>query len=513
MRSVNGHRLRPERAGTLGVLSAIALIGSGFLFPAAASPAPGPSAASPVNIRVMEFNIEYGGTVVDFGSIVEAAQAADADVIGVEEGFGNVPRLAKQLGYPYYDVRLQVVSRLPLIDPPGGDGLYLFVEVAPGHVLALANVHLPAGPYSPNLVRRGAKRATILEIERRVRVPAVEPAVAALTGLIDEGVPALLLGDFNAPSRLDWTPETVGLRDQIHYAVDWPVSRFVEEAGFRDTYREAHPDPAANEGLTWPSGRPRPPGAWSPGPHAPADRIDFIYAAGAVQTLGSDLIGESGGPDVTIDVDPWGTDHRAVVSELSVEGGVLPTLVSVGARLVEAGTDQTLTFHGPGGPGQHLVVIPAKVAPSSPVVDEPVPGEIDGAVTIATDGWEPGAYVALLMDGSTVLSRTRFWIEAPGDGPHVSTARRAYRVGQPIGVRWWNAPGARWDWIGVYERGADPNVDSYLTWFYTRSTIQGSGTLDADSEGPWPLRPGRYSVYLLSDDGYEILARGSFVVR
>ena len=243
-------------------LLVIALIGGALAFPMSAS------AATPVVLRVMEFNIEYGGEVVDFDSIVRAAQAADADVIAVEEGFGNIPRLAEALGYPYYDVRSQVISRLPLIDPPGGNGLSLFVQVAPGRVVALSNVHLPAGPYSPNLVRRGAPRSTILEIERRVRVPAVEPSVTALTWC-GSGHPAILLGDFNTPSRLDWTPETVGLREQIHYPVNWPTSRFVEEAGFVDSYRVAHPDPVEDQGLTWPSGRPRPPGEWSPGPTLP----------------------------------------------------------------------------------------------------------------------------------------------------------------------------------------------------------------------------------------------------
>ncbi len=224
------------------------------------------------------------------------------------------------------------------------------------------------------------------------------------------------------------------------------------------------------------------------------------------------MVGEAGGPGVTIAVDPWGSDHRAVVSELSVVGGVPPALVSAGARLVDAGDDQALTFHGAGGPAQHLSVARAH-DPASPVADEPVAGEIDGTVTVPTDGWAPGTYVALLMDGASVQARTRFWIEAPGDGPHVTTSGPVFRAGEPIPVRWWNAPGERWDWIGVYERHADPNVDPYLTWFYTGSTIQGRGTLDADSEGPWPLPPGRYSVYLLADDGYDILARQAFVVR
>ena len=492
---------RPVRG--LSALVACALIGSVFV--------PAASAASPVVLRVMEFNIEYGGEVVDFDSIVRGARAADPDVIAVEEGFGNVPRLAEALDYPYYDVRQQVISRLPLINAPGGSGLYLFVLVAPGEVVALSNVHLPAGPYSPNLVRRGAKRSTILEIERRVRVPAVEPSVTALTSLVDQGIPALLLGDFNTPSRLDWTPETVGLRDQIHYPVNWPTSRFVEESGFVDSYRVAHPDPVVDQGLTWPSGRPRPPGEWSPGPNAPADRIDFIYTAGAIETLGSDVVGESGGPDVTIAVDPWGTDHRAIVSEL-LGGGRRAAHARLGRLATHRVGDRpdadvpwtrrTRSASWCSGSAIRRIRWPTSWCPESSTgrwTSRPMVGR--------------RARTSCISRRSAVLSRTRFWVEAVGDEPHVSAERRIYGVGDPIHVRWWNAPGNRWDWVGVYERGADPNVASYLTWFYTRSTIRGRGTLDAASSGPWPLPSGRYSIYLLADDGYDILARTGFVVR
>ena len=476
--------------------------------------APPPSAfaaSAPVDLRVMEFNIEYGGTVIRFRSMVEAIQAADADVVGIEEGEGNIPRLAKALDYPYYNVRLQIVSRFPLIDPPHGNGLYLFVELSPGQVVALANVHLPAGPYSPNLIRRGAKLKTILQIERSVRVPAVKPAVTALSGLVAHGVPSFLLGDFNAPSRLDWTPETVGLRYQIHYPVDWPVSAFVEHAGFRDSFREANPDPVTDQGLTWPSGRAHVEGVWNPGPHAPADRIDFIYAAGDATTVESETVGDSGGPDVGIGIDPWGTDHRAVVSEFTVSGGAPPTFVAVADRLIDAGVDQQVTFHASDAVGDHVVVIP-RSDPSHPVAHVPTAGATDGTIPIVTDDWTPGEYEAVLQGGDAVLSRIRFWVEAPGDQAHVSTTRANYGVGEPIHVTWSNAPGERWDWVGVYPRGADPNIDTYLTWFYTHTAIHGSGTLDADSSGPWPLPPGSYSVFLLADDGYRVLARARFTV-
>jgi endonuclease/exonuclease/phosphatase family metal-dependent hydrolase len=469
--------------------------------------------AAPVELKVMTFNMEYGGTVVSFHSIVEGVLAADADVVGLEEGFGNVDRLAKAVDYPYYSERLQVISKYPLIDPAGANGLYVLVQIAPGQVVAIGNVHLPSGPYSPNLTRRGAPRSQILEIERRVRVPAVTPSVLALSELAAQDIPVFLTGDFNAPSLHDWTPETVGLRPQITYPVHWPVSAFVESSGFVDSWREVHPDPVTDPGLTWPSERPDVDDSWNPGPHAPQDRIDYVYAAGPVQTLQSELVGESGGPGVTLSVDPWGTDHRAVVSTFSVTPGVPPTFVAVGRRLVGVGDEQQVTFHGTGGADERVAVIRANGDPAAPLFEASTGGSADGTIAVPTAGWEFGTYLALLLDGDQVRSRTRFWVSLPGAKPQVLLSERVFATGESIRVWWANTPGERWDWIGVYERGADPNVASYLTWFYTHASIQGTGVLDADSEGPWPLPAGKYSVYLLADDGYRILARSWFTVR
>ena len=53
---------------------------------------------TPHTFKLMTFNIEYGGTNVCFEKIVEAIQIADPDVVAIEEAFGNIPRLAKELG-------------------------------------------------------------------------------------------------------------------------------------------------------------------------------------------------------------------------------------------------------------------------------------------------------------------------------------------------------------------------------------------------------------------------------
>ena len=500
--------VRRSRRWRVGGATFAVLIAALALGPTTALPAPA-ALAAPVTVRVMEFNIEYGGTLISFESVVEAIQAADADVVALEESWGNVPRVAAELGY-HYNVRLQIVSRYPLIDPPGGRGRYLFVELAPGQVAAIGNVHLPAGPYSPNLIRRGAKRAEILEIERRVRLPAVRPSVEALAALVDRGIPSFLLGDFNAPSHHDWTPATVGQRPHVLYPVRWPVSLYVEGAGFHDSYREAHPDPVTDEGLTWPGGRPKIDG-WNPGPNAPADRIDFVYAAGTVQTLGSELVGEGGGPGVDIAIDPWPTDHRGVVSTFSVQAGTPPTFVAPASRVVEAGDQVTAVFHAPAAAGASIVV-------TRPRDDEPLDRGPDGRRRRRQDrgadaGPRAGCVRALAPDGH----RGALGVSVLGGGAGRRSGRdgraERVRVGEPIRVRWANAPGQRWDWIGVYERGADPNVAYYLTWFYTEASIQGNGLLNEASEGPWPLDPGRYSVYLLSDDGYEILAGAPFRIR
>ena len=85
-------------------------------------------------------------------------------------------------------------------------------------------------------------------------------------------------------------------------------------------------------------------------------------------------------------------------------------------------------------------------------------------------------------------------------------------MGEPIDVSWHAAPANRWDWVGIYRRGADPNIAYYILWLYTDASVEGSIVLDRAANGPWPLKPGKYSVYLLVDDSYEKIAAGNFTV-
>jgi hypothetical protein len=89
------------------------------------------------------------------------------------------------------------------------------------------------------------------------------------------------------------------------------------------------------------------------------------------------------------------------------------------------------------------------------------------------------------------------------------------RPGEAIEVRWSEAPGYRWDWVGVYAEGVKPEAEGQpLLWRHTRATVAGAIRLDGTAEGEgWPLRPGAYRVYLFEDDAYEPRAEARLEVE
>ncbi len=72
----------------------------------------------PLRLKVLEFNIEYGGVHVSFDKVVEAIRRSGADLVAIEEAQGHTLALRSPLGWPYASGRLQVLSKYPLIDPP-----------------------------------------------------------------------------------------------------------------------------------------------------------------------------------------------------------------------------------------------------------------------------------------------------------------------------------------------------------------------------------------------------------
>jgi endonuclease/exonuclease/phosphatase family metal-dependent hydrolase len=488
--------------------------------PTAASAVPAPPSTptpspEPATFSLMDFNIEYGGDEVDFDKVIEAIRLADPVVVALEEAEGNTRKVAEALGWPHLSERSQLVSKLPLIDPPGADGRYEFVEIRPGEVVAVSNVHLPSDPYGPYAVRDGSSVEDVVRLEQETRVPAIQERLDVLPALVTAGIPTFLTGDFNAPSHLDWTEAAVGVRPHVLYPVPWPVSTAIEEAGFRDPYRELHPDPVADPGLTWWAGRP--PIDGYPDPSEPQDRIDIIYAAGPSTTESVRIVGEAGGPQVDIAVDPWGTDHRGVVGEFTVTPAAPTPFVAVDERLVTAGSPLTVRYLGGSDGARTLQVERIGSGAAREAAMDPVSlAEPTGAYIIETAAanLSPGDYEVSLRNGDdVVVATTPFTVAAAGAQPTLTLDAASYKVGDPITASWRDAPGSRWDWIGIYARGADPLVASYLYYVYTGQGVVGSVVIDQNGEGDWPLPAGEYDAHYLLDDGYTSLAVAPFTVE
>jgi endonuclease/exonuclease/phosphatase family metal-dependent hydrolase len=460
-----------------------------------------PAEGEQMRLDLLVYNVEYGG-----GPATDAViRDIDADVVGVLESYERLPEIAERTGYPYYNTSLQLLSKYPILEPSGGDGLYALIEVEPGYVIPFFNVHLDYVEWGPRMLLAGESVDSVVASENEVRTEALERPMAAMAELLDEGYPVFLTGDFNQPSSLDYTAEAVGTRKEITAPVPWPVSEALFDLGFRDSYREIHDDPVAEPAITQ---------------ERSGERIDYVYAAGPSTTRDSKLVGEPGGKDVDIEASPWTSDHRAVLSTFDVAPVAMPTLVAVDARLGDVGDEITVTWSSPDASEVAIVTEGDDPGDSLETLEA---GDARGTAELDTSGWDPGSYEAVLLDAEDAeIARVSFYLRDPGARLELATDKPTYGHGEPIEVAWSDGPANRWDWLGVFRASAaDPEQDDYLIWGYAEGHSAGTvpprtvgeATLGPDSQGaPWPLPPGDYVVHYLLADEYESAGSAEFSV-
>ncbi len=478
-----------------------------------ADPSGAPSSAAaasgePLALSLLVFNVEYGGT-----RATDAVMAdLDADVVAVLESYNRLPKIAEAAGYPYYNVGLQLLSKYPILEPSGADGLYAFIEVRPGEAVAIVNAHLDYVRDGPDRLARGVPVAQVLATEREVRLSSMQTLLPSAVQLMGAEWPVLVTGDFNEPSHLDWTAATADQHGGLG-PMAWPVSEALVEAGLRDAYRSAHPDPVTHPGHTW--------GGVAGNPSTPR-RIDYAYVGGPVEVVSSELVGERGADGVDRGYPRWTSDHRAVYSRLSLVPAPVPTTIALSSRMVTVGDDVTATYRMPEGAARGEVTLTGP-APESNSALYPTSGPT-GEVTAPTADLSPGAYRVALVDATgSELATNELYVRPRDARVDLSTDATTYRQGAPITVRWADGPANRWDWIGVYRANAnDPEKDDYLVWAYTGGhdagavppTTAGELVLGREHQGrPWPLPPGRYTVHYLLTDEYTSVSSTPFTVE
>jgi endonuclease/exonuclease/phosphatase family metal-dependent hydrolase len=480
---------------------ALLLWAAGGSLPAAAT------ADEAVTLRVMTFNVWYGGEQVSLEKIGEAIRAADPDIVGVQEADRNLQRIAEVAGMPYVDERRRLISRWPLFDSGPGirtesgpspysttaldrSALHAWVMVRPGKVVAVSNVHLSSG-----------------SDDAAVRLAEAE-ALAALGRLAADGTPVFLTGDFNSSSHLDLHGARRRGRDDGEDPLDRAVTRFLAEAGLRDSYREAHPDAAARPGFTWSPGAPH--------PLVDADgnrsRIDYVFTGGRSETLASQVVGEIDGPVTDIAVFPWPSDHRAVVSSFRVVPIDAPALVAATPRLVQQGASVLVRTWDPFGPGWTALIVHRGGAPKDALTGvHDMAHDWQRMIPISTIGLSPGDYDALLVgEDGAVLKRSAFTVAVPDARPEIEAVSVATRMGEPIRVRWRGAPGDLRDWIALYRAG-ETDVSQYLGFIYTEAAFAGEAAIVVDRTDS-RIEPGDYELCLLHDESYVVLAKSGITL-
>lgn len=285
-----------------------------------AGPATIAGAQSTTSLRVMSYNIWLGGANAGpLSRTVGVIQTAQADIIGIQERGSNGPAIASALGYHYQSLSgsTAILSRFPIVQTLTYG---VKVQLSPLQEAFVFDVHLAAYPYQPYDIRDGllTTEAQAIAAAQATRGAATTALVNNMSSALASGVPVFLTGDFNEPSHLDWTSEAAAAGMHFGMQVDWPTSSAVVNAGLTDAFRELRPDEIADPAFTWTPGYPAPTVTGD----EVFDRIDFVYYAGnsvtpsLAQTFGYNA--NDGSTDIAIQ--PYPSDHRAVVVEFEVPG-------------------------------------------------------------------------------------------------------------------------------------------------------------------------------------------------
>ncbi len=296
------------------------------------------------NVRIMSFNLWHGGdgcklprdTSIKYE--LAAIKTSGADVVGLQEqtsGMGDKTSraiiLAEKLGWNHYIISgsRAVISRykikpVPPVKPQpanhqntaGKNSQIVLIELPGTKTVAFGVMHLMYTPYESYDIadKKFSTGAEVIQSATKARMHEVKSMMDEAAPLMAKGIPVVLVGDFNEPSCLDWTPKAIRERNDplLPFAVNWPCTDYILKSGFVDAYRQIHPNVKKKPGYTWTTM----PGLW----HDPEihDRIDLIHVSKkGIRVKDAFLMGDQSELSDIV-VTPWTSDHRAVVTELKI---------------------------------------------------------------------------------------------------------------------------------------------------------------------------------------------------
>ncbi len=263
-------------------------------------------------LKVLSWNIWHGarhpGIETGIQQAVDFIRHTKADVITMQETYGSGPTIADRLGYYFYlrSSNLSILSRYPieqthdLYEPFRFGGATVRLSATQKvNIFSLWIHYLPA--WSRDAAAAGATAEALIAGEWTTRASELRDILQQLKPFIEQAdeTPLIVGGDFNSPSKLDWTESTTQWHDGL--IVDWPVSKQMLDTEFIDSYRHIHDDPAQHE----------PHNLWEAEARRLTYRIDYIYSLGrSVVPISSRMMNTHN--------ETWPSDHPAVLSNFQL---------------------------------------------------------------------------------------------------------------------------------------------------------------------------------------------------
>lgn len=318
--------------------------------------------AKETEISVLQFNIWQEGTTIPggFDAIVDEIARLNPDFVTLSEvrnyhGTRFCDRITdalKKKGHTYhsfYSYDTGLLSKYEITDsatvfPHNNDHGTIYrldtevdgkkVVVYTGHLDYLNDTYYEVRGYDGNHWKPMPEPLTdVEEILRRNALSQRDEAIDSLLNnsrdAIESGALIFFGGDFNEPSHLDWTEATKDMAEHHGVVIDWPATKRLHDAGFRDAYRTIYPDPVTHPGYTYPSdNKALPPSKITWAPNADErDRIDYVffYPRPGLEVTEASILGpktsiahsqriEETGDDTFIEpIDVWPTDHKGVL--------------------------------------------------------------------------------------------------------------------------------------------------------------------------------------------------------
>lgn len=248
-----------------------------------------PLQAKTKELKVLSWNVWHAGHEKAYGQkacdgAIGMLKKSEADVVFMIETYGCSPKVADSLGFykELISTNLCIYSRYPIVRKfdfssyiPSFNFGGVEIEVE-GMRIRVFNTWLHYLP-DMRLVPVEKTEEEILawddagtrDDEVRIILKQLQPVLAET-----DSIPVIIGGDFNVYSHLDWTVATRDMYNHGGAVVRWTVSREMENAGFKDSFREIHPNPVKDPGATWLYDADV---AETPNRF---DRIDFIYYQG-----------------------------------------------------------------------------------------------------------------------------------------------------------------------------------------------------------------------------------------